>query len=62
MAKKSKIVGNDPRKLKYPIRHRNRCFKCGRPRAYLRIFGMCRLCFRRAAHEGQLPGVTKASW
>ncbi|MBI4374192.1 MAG: type Z 30S ribosomal protein S14, partial [Deltaproteobacteria bacterium] len=35
---------------------------CGRPRAYLRRFGMCRLCFRMRALAGELPGVTKASW
>src|SRR5215472_7354052 len=41
---------------------RNRCKLCGRPRAYLRKFGLCRICFRERAHMGQVPGVTKASW
>ncbi|MBI3291496.1 MAG: type Z 30S ribosomal protein S14 [Elusimicrobia bacterium] len=46
----------------YATRFRNRCRVCGRPRGYLRDFGMCRLCFRAAAHRGEIPGVTKASW
>jgi small subunit ribosomal protein S14 len=47
---------------KYPTRKRNRCRLCGRPRGYIRIFGMCRICFRGLALEGQIPGVTKSSW
>ena len=43
-------------------RHRNRCFRCGRPRGYLRKFGLCRICFRLLALAGEIPGVTKASW
>ena len=43
-------------------RTRNRCGRCGRPRAYLRKFGMCRICVRELAHRGELPGVRKASW
>lgn len=50
------------RKPKYAIRHRNRCRLCGRPRAYLRRFAMCRLCFRKLALQGEVPGVIKASW
>lgn len=61
MAKKSKIV-KDQKKPKYPSRRHNRCSLCGRPRAYIRLFGLCRLCFRQLAHKGELPGVTKASW
>jgi small subunit ribosomal protein S14 len=45
-----------------PTRHRNRCGRCGRPRAHLRKFGMCRICVRELAHLGELPGVRKASW
>ena len=45
-----------------PTRHRNRCWRCGRPRAFLRKFGICRLCFRQLALNGEIPGVTKASW
>jgi small subunit ribosomal protein S14 len=47
---------------KHPTRHRNRCWRCGRPRAFLRKFGICRLCFRQLALNGEIPGVTKASW
>jgi len=47
---------------KYAIRKRNRCRKCGRPRAYLRKFGLCRICLRDHAHEGEIPGLTKSSW
>lgn len=61
MAKKSKIVKNDG-KLKFAIRHRNRCKICGRPRGYIRKFGLCRLCFRDLVHRGEIPGVKKASW
>ncbi|MCA9788745.1 MAG: type Z 30S ribosomal protein S14 [Cyanobacteria bacterium HKST-UBA06] len=44
------------------VKLRNRCSICGRPRAYYRFFGTCRLCLRKLAHEGKLPGVLKASW
>ncbi|MDZ7586675.1 MAG: type Z 30S ribosomal protein S14, partial [Patescibacteria group bacterium] len=47
---------------KFPTRQQNRCKICCRPRAYLRHFGLCRLCFRELANKGELPGVTKASW
>jgi small subunit ribosomal protein S14 len=47
---------------KLPGRHRNRCWRCGRPRAFLRKFGICRLCFRQLALNGEIPGVVKASW
>jgi len=47
---------------RFKTRVHNRCKICGRPRSYLREFGMCRLCFREQAHRGNLPGVTKASW
>ena len=43
-------------------KHRNRCWRCGRPRAFLRKFGICRLCFRQLALNGEIPGVIKASW
>lgn len=49
-------------KPKYRVRHRNRCGQCGRPRGYLRQFGLCRICFRNLALKGYLPGVTKSSW
>jgi len=50
------------KKPKFPVRHRNRCHRCGRPRAYLRTFALCRICFRQLALEGHLPGVKKSSW
>ena len=61
MAKKSKIA-KSKREPKFKVRQRNRCPICGRPRGYLRDFDMCRICFRKLALEGQIPGVTKASW
>lgn len=45
-----------------PNRVRNRCWLTGRPRAYYRDFGLCRLALRDMAHEGLLPGVVKSSW
>ncbi|HVT95284.1 MAG TPA: type Z 30S ribosomal protein S14 [Bryobacteraceae bacterium] len=47
---------------KFKCRHRNRCFRCGRPRGYLRKFNLCRICFRQMALAGEVPGVIKASW
>ena len=61
MAKKSKIVKSQ-KPSKYAVQAHNRCRLCGRPRAYMRKFGMCRICFRRLALEGEIPGVIKASW
>ncbi|HSX15050.1 MAG TPA: type Z 30S ribosomal protein S14 [Candidatus Saccharimonadales bacterium] len=61
MAKTSMIV-RAARKPKYSTRQQNRCKVCGRPRAYIRKFGLCRICFREYASRGQIPGVTKASW
>lgn len=61
MAKKSKIVRED-KTLKHNTRYRNRCKLCGRPRAYMRKFGLCRICFREHAMKGEIPGVKKASW
>jgi small subunit ribosomal protein S14 len=48
--------------VKFAVRHRNRCKNCGRPRGFLRKFSLCRICFRKFALSGQIPGVTKASW
>ena len=47
---------------KYPTRVRNRCKLCGRPRGYIRRFGLCRICFRELALQGRIPGVVKSSW
>lgn len=60
MAKKS-IITRETRR-KYAVRVRNRCKICGRPRGYMRRFGLCRICFRQYALEGKIPGVVKASW
>jgi len=48
--------------LKKPTKKFNRCNECGRSRAYVRQFGLCRICLRDKAYKGLLPGVTKASW
>lgn len=61
MAKTSKRVAAK-RKPKFQTRAHNRCPLCGRPRAFLRRFGMCRICFRSRALNGEVPGVVKASW
>ncbi|MCK6474065.1 MAG: type Z 30S ribosomal protein S14 [Planctomycetes bacterium] len=50
------------RKPKFSTRAYNRCELCGRSRAFLRKFRICRLCFRKLAHTGEIPGVRKASW
>lgn len=50
------------RKPKFAARAYNRCPICGRPRAYMRKFGLCRICFRNMALRGDLPGVRKSSW
>jgi len=61
MAKKSQII-KSKREPKYQVRQKNRCLLCGRPRAYMRKFGICRICFRNLAHKGEIPGLLKASW
>jgi len=61
MAKKSNIIKSG-RPAKYRVQQHNRCHLCGRPRAYMRKFGVCRICFRQLALNGQLPGVKKSSW
>lgn len=49
-------------KPKFKGRLKNRCSRCGRARAFLRRFGLCRICFRELALSGMIPGVRKASW
>jgi len=56
------MIAKQARKPKFKVRTRNRCRVCGRPRAYLRKFGMCRICLRQLAHRGEVPGVVKSSW
>jgi len=61
MASKSKIA-KAFRTPKFSSRREHRCRLCGRPRAVLRKFGICRICFRKLADQGMIPGVKKASW
>lgn len=60
MAKTSMIIKN--KRKTGTVQHRNRCNICGRPRGFLRFFGICRICFRSLAGSGLLPGVRKSSW
>ncbi|MBU0983914.1 MAG: type Z 30S ribosomal protein S14 [candidate division Zixibacteria bacterium] len=61
MAKKC-LVEKQKRTPKFQVRAYSRCRRCGRPRAFMRRFGICRICFREMALSGELPGVVKASW
>lgn len=61
MAKKALIL-KAQQPPKYSSRTIRRCRACGRPRAFMRYFGLCRICFRLLALEGKLPGVKKSSW
>jgi small subunit ribosomal protein S14 len=61
MAKKS-MIAKAKREPKFAVRKNSRCARCGRPRAVLRRFELCRICFRQMAHKGELPGIRKASW
>ncbi|HAV43105.1 TPA: type Z 30S ribosomal protein S14 [bacterium] len=61
MAKKC-LIKKAERPPKFKVRAYNRCTLCGRPRGYLRKFAICRICFRKLALKGMLPGVIKASW
>jgi small subunit ribosomal protein S14 len=61
MAKKCLVV-KSKRKPRFAVRRYNRCDRCGRPRAFLRRFGVCRICFRELSLRGEIPGVVKASW
>ncbi len=61
MAKKS-LIAKAKRTPKFKVREHHRCRVCGRPKGYIRKFGLCRLCFREMALRGEIPGITKASW
>jgi small subunit ribosomal protein S14 len=61
MARKA-MIEKSKRTPKFSTRARNRCKLCGRPRGYMRFFEMCRMCVRKNALDGLLPGVRKASW
>ncbi len=59
---KTSLIMKQQRVQKFKVRAYNRCKICGRPRAYLRKFELCRICFRNLALKGEIPGVIKASW
>lgn len=61
MAKKS-MIAKAKRKPKFSTRLVRRCFRCGRPRGYMRDFDLCRICFRELASRGEIPGIIKSSW
>ncbi|UCD04783.1 MAG: type Z 30S ribosomal protein S14 [candidate division WOR-3 bacterium] len=56
------LINKQKKTAKYKTRQYNRCFRCGRARAYYRRFGLCRICFRELALKGEIPGVRKATW
>jgi len=59
---KTSLKVKQSRPKKFKVQHYNRCKLCGRPHAYMRKFGICRICFRELAYKGQMPGIKKASW
>ena len=61
MPKKS-MLHKQKSPAKFGTRQYNRCQICGRPKAYYRKFGLCRLCLRKMAHNGEIPGMRKSSW
>ncbi|NWG03681.1 MAG: type Z 30S ribosomal protein S14 [Syntrophaceae bacterium] len=61
MAKLS-LMNKAQRSQKFKVREYHRCPLCGRPRAYYRKFNMCRLCLRKYASRGEIPGMIKSSW
>jgi small subunit ribosomal protein S14 len=61
MARKA-LINKSKATPKFEVRRYHRCNLCGRPHAYFRDFGICRLCFRKLAHRGEIPGIKKASW
>ncbi len=61
MAKKS-VIARSKKQPKFSSRIIRRCFRCGRKRAYLRKFNLCRICFRELANKGEIPGIKKSSW
>jgi len=61
MARKA-LINKANKKPKFSTRKVARCAICGRPHGFMRDFGICRICFRDLARNGQLPGIKKASW
>lgn len=61
MAKKA-MIAKQQKHQKFAVREYNRCQICGRPHAYMRKYGICRVCFRNMASAGEIPGIKKSSW
>lgn len=61
MARKA-LIEKQKKPQKFSTREYTRCSICGRPHSVLKKYGICRLCFRKLAHDGEIPGCTKASW
>ncbi|MBU4346979.1 type Z 30S ribosomal protein S14 [Patescibacteria group bacterium] len=61
MARKA-LIAKAKKKPKYSTRIVRRCWRCGKNRGYMRDFGLCRICFRELASNGNIPGITKSSW
>ena len=59
---KTSLKLKQKRKAKFSTQEYTRCKICGRPHAVLKKYGICRVCFRKLAYAGQIPGVKKASW
>jgi len=59
---KTCLIVKAQRKNKFKVREYNRCPLCGRSRAYYRKFNMCRICLRKLALKGEIPGLIKSSW
>jgi len=59
---KTSVIARSQKEPKFSTRLVRRCFRCGRKRAYIRDFDLCRICFRELANEGKIPGVKKSSW
>ncbi|MBI4256799.1 type Z 30S ribosomal protein S14 [Candidatus Uhrbacteria bacterium] len=55
-------IAKSKRRAKFSTRVVHRCWRCGRNRGYMRVFGLCRICFRELANRGEIPGVRKSSW
>ncbi len=59
---KLSVIVRSKKKPKFSTRIVRRCFRCGRKHGYIRDFGLCRICFREMATNGEIPGVKKSSW
>ena len=62
MARKALYEKTFNKEQKFAVRYRNRCRLCGRSRAFILKFALCRICFRTLALQGHIPGVKKSSW